>query len=168
MPTPLSTREKAGRRMPGLVVFRGFPVGPAGEEACRAVWLVAGGEPLTAARWFAAALRSEARPAQFAAACLGVRSFPWRPVPEPKGELDLDAVQPWVYRYRVGLGGRDRSHLGVQCWRWYGANLGWQRRCGPLSLDRFLVHFGAWEAQGVLLRPAPACPESLRNGPAPF
>jgi len=83
------------------------------------------------------------------------------------GELDLAAVQPWVYRYRVGLGGPGRSHLGVQCWRWYGANLGWQRRCGPLSLQRFLVHFDAWEAEGVLLRPSPARPESMRPGAAP-
>jgi hypothetical protein len=36
-----------------------------------------------------------------------------------------------------------RAGVRLQCWRCNGEDIGWQRRCGPMSLEAFEAHFGA-------------------------
>jgi hypothetical protein len=43
-----------------------------------------------------------------------------------------------TYRYRIQLHGQGSQ---VCCWRRYPDGLGWQRRCGPMPLTRFITRF---------------------------
>lgn len=130
------------------VEFRGFPpLGrPTGRSAAvpgprqpLAVLLLQGGDPPAVAAWFAAALGRTARPAQFASAALAVEGIAWRPCPTAAGAAAAP-VSACTYRYRLDLARGGRGSLALQCWRRYGEPIGWQRRCGPLPLRRFLEH----------------------------
>jgi len=121
---------------PAIIEFRGFPPGPLGAPP-RDLLLVDAGDPQRAARWFATALASAAEPAQFAFACL--RTAPARL--GPLGEERWDGKV--AYRYRLALAPAGGAGLRLQCWRFYGEQIGWQRRCGPMALGAFVAHFGA-------------------------
>ena len=139
--------SSASGTVPALVEFRGFaalPIsGPSGELV---VWIASGGSPYQVAQWFAAALALDPSPERFAASCLGSGAPSWRPLAHtPAAAEPLPAVVG-SHRYRLALGGRGRTALGVQCWRCYPQGLGWQRRCGPMALQAFIHHFGGREA----------------------
>ncbi len=134
-----------------IIEFRGFPSGPLGAPP-RDLLLVDAGDPQQAARWFATALASAAEPAQFAVACL--RTAPARLGPAPLGPAPLGPArlgplgeERWdgkvAYRYRLALAPAGGAGLRLQCWRYYGEQIGWQRRCGPMALGAFVAHFGA-------------------------
>ena len=125
---------------PAIIEFRGFPPRPLGAPL-RDLLLVDAGDPQRAARWFEAALASAAEPAQFAVACL-------RTAPAPLGEGRWEAKV--AYRYRLGLAPAGGAGLRLQCWRCYGEQIGWQRRCGPMALGAFVAHFGAQGAAADL------------------
>ena len=136
---------------PAIIEFRGFPPGPLGAPL-RDLLLVDAGDPQRAARWFATALASAAEPAQFAAACLRTAPAPLGPAPmgpAPLGPAPLGPLgeERWeakvAYRYRLGLAPAGGAGLRLQCWRCYGEQIGWQRRCGPMALGAFVAHFGA-------------------------
>jgi len=131
---------------PAIIEFRGFPPGPLGAPL-RDLLLVDAGDPQRAARWFAAALASAAEPAQFALACLRTAPAPLGPAPlgpAPLGPLGEGRWEAKVaYRYRLGLAPAGGAGLRLQCWRCYGEQIGWQRRCGPMALGAFVAHFGA-------------------------
>jgi hypothetical protein len=59
------------------------------------------------------------------------------------------------YRYLLRLVSPKSQRLSVACWRRYAGGLGWQRRCGPMPLERFVARF--------LEVPAPPLPS---GGPA--
>ncbi len=131
-----------------IIEFRGFPPGPLGAPL-RDLLLVDAGDPQRAARWFEAALASAAEPAQFAVACL--RTAPASLGPASLGPLGEERWDGKVaYRYRLGLAPAGGAGLRLQCWRYYGEQIGWQRRCGPMALGAFVAHFGA---QGAAANP---------------
>ncbi len=138
---------------PAIIEFRGFPPGPLGAPP-RDLLLVDAGDPQRAARWFATALASAAEPAQFAVACL--RTAPARlghaPLgPAPLGPLGEERGDGKVaYRYRLALAPAGGAGLRLQCWRYYGEQIGWQRRCGPMALGAFVAHFGVQGAAADL------------------
>ena len=135
-PGPVLTAPEFLPAAPAIIEFRGFPPGPLGAPL-RDLLLVDAGDPQRAARWFATALASAAEPAQFAAACL-------RTAPAPLGPLGEERWDGKVaYRYRLGLAPAGGAGLRLQCWRCYGEQIGWQRRCGPMALGAFVAHFGA-------------------------
>jgi len=121
---------------PAIIEFRGFPAGPLAAPP-RDLLLVDAGDPQRAARWFATALASAAEPAQFADACL--RTAPARLGPLGEERWD-DKV---AYRYRLALAPAGGAGVRLQCWRYYGEQIGWQRRCGPMALGAFVAHFRA-------------------------
>ena len=134
---PAFQEPESRQAAPAIIEFRGFPPGPLGKPP-RAFLLADAGDPPRAARWFETALACAAEPGQFAAACLGT-------APAPLGPLEGESWEGWVaaYRYRLGLGSASGAGLRLQCWRCYGEELGWQRRCGPMALGAFVAHFGA-------------------------
>jgi hypothetical protein len=147
---PLPLRPIA---VPARIEFRGFALPPAPGRSM-VVAIQQGGEPARVAAWFRAALGRDPEPARFAAACLAVAPIPWYPCPTTAGGQGPAGQDPagqdpaghsgrggGAYCYRLALGGAGRRALGLQCWRWYGEGIGWQRRCGPLPLQRFLAHF---------------------------
>lgn len=131
-PVPLAPVPVAA----AIIEFRGFPPGPLGTPP-RAFLLADAGDPPRTARWFETALANALEPGQFAAACL-------RTAPAPLGPLEGASREGWMaaYRYRLGLGSAGGG-LRLQCWRCYGEEIGWQRRCGPMALGAFVAHFGA-------------------------
>lgn len=135
-PGPVLSAPEFLPAAPAIIEFRGFPPGPLGAPL-RDLLLVDAGDPQRAARWFATALASAAEPAQFAVACL-------RTAPAPLGPLGEERWDGKVaYRYRLGLAPAGGAGLRLQCWRCYGEQIGWQRRCGPMALGAFVAHFGA-------------------------
>ena len=129
--------------VPALVEFRGFAALPTtGSSRVLVVWIASGGSPQQVAQWFAAALALDPSPERFAASCLGSGSPSWRPLAHPPAGAEPLPAVVGSYRYRLALGGRGRTALGVQCWRCYPQGLGWQRRCGPMALQAFIHHFG--------------------------
>ena len=143
---------------PAIIEFRGFPPGPLGAPP-RDLLLVDAGDPQRAARWFATALASAAEPAQFAVACLrtpparlGPARLGHAPLgPAPLGPLGEERGDGKVtYRYRLALAPAGGAGLRLQCWRYYGEQIGWQRRCGPMALGAFVAHFGAQGAAADL------------------
>ncbi len=131
---------------PAIIEFRGFPPGPMGAPL-RDLLLVDAGDPQRAARWFAMALASAVEPAQFAVACLRTAPAPLGPAPMGPAPLGPLGEERWeakvAYRYRLGLAPAAGAGLRLQCWRCYGEQIGWQRRCGPMALAAFVAHFGA-------------------------
>jgi len=132
---------------PAIIEFRGFPPGPLGAPL-RDLLLVDAGDPQRTAHWFATALASAAEPAQFAVACLRTATAPLGSLgPAPLGSLGEERWDEKVaYRYRLGLAPAGGAGLRLQCWRYYGEQIGWQRRCGPMALRAFVAHFGAQDA----------------------
>jgi len=63
----------------------------------------------------------------------------------PLGSSDpLASAAPAIhldYRYLLRLVSPQSQRLSVACWRRYAGGLGWQRRCGPMSLERFVARF---------------------------
>ena len=45
------------------------------------------------------------------------------------------------YHYQIRLASKPPRRLHVACWRRYPGAWGWQRRCGPMPLERFLQRF---------------------------
>lgn len=45
------------------------------------------------------------------------------------------------YRYLLRLVSPKSQRLSIACWRRYPGGLGWQRRCGPMTLQHFLARF---------------------------
>ena len=129
--------------VPALVEFRGFAALPThGPSRALVVWIASRGSPHHMAQWFASALALDPSPERFAVSCLARDAPSWRPLgPSTAGVERLRAVVG-SYHYRLALGGRGRTALGVQCWRCYPQGLGWQRRCGPMALQAFIHHFG--------------------------
>ncbi len=136
----------AAGSVPALVEFRGFAALPAtGSTGALVVWIASGGSPQQMAHWFAAALALDPSPGRFAVSCLA--SVPsWRPSAHPPAGAEPLPAVVGSHRYRLALGGRGRTALGVQCWRFYPQGFGWQRRCGPMALQAFIHHFGGREA----------------------
>ena len=145
-PGPVVVAPESLPAVPAIIEFRGFPPGPLGAPP-RDLLPVDAGDPQRAARWFATALASAAEPAQFAVACL--RTAPARLGPAPLGPAPLGPLgeERWdgkvAYRYRLALAPAGGAGLRLQCWRYYGEQIGWQRRCGPMALGAFVAHFGA-------------------------
>jgi hypothetical protein len=137
----------AAGSVPALVEFRGFAAMPttfpSGELV---VWIASGGSPHQVAQWFASALALDPSPERFAASCLGSGMPSWRPLAHPPAGPEPLLAVVGIHRYRLALGGRGRTALGVQCWRCYPQGLGWQRRCGPMALQAFIHHFAGREA----------------------
>ena len=147
MPTPINP---AAGSMPALVEFCGFPALPAsGPSGVLVVWIATGGSPDQVAQWFASALARDASPERFATAALECGPTPWRPVGAFQAGAAPLAAMVGSHRYRLALGGRSRSALGVQCWRYYPQGLGWQRRCGPMTLRAFIRHFAGRRVDGL-------------------
>jgi len=139
--------SSAASSVPALVEFRGFAALPTtGPSRELVVWIASGGSPDQMAQWFASALALDPSPERFAASCLGSGSPSWRPLAQPPAGAEPLPAVVGSHRYRLALGGRGRTALGVQCWRCYPQGLGWQRRCGPLALLAFINHFGVREA----------------------
>lgn len=71
--------------------------------------------------------------------------------PSPVGSDDplvssgpLASAAPGIhldYRYLLRLVSPQSQRLSVACWRRYAGGLGWQRRCGPMPLERFVARF---------------------------
>ena len=143
----------AAGSVPALVEFRGFAAMPttfpSGELV---VWIASGGSPHQVAQWFASALALDPSPERFAASCLGSGMPSWRPLAHPPAGPEPLLAVVGIHRYRLALGGRGRTALGVQCWRCYPQGLGWQRRCGPMALQAFIHHFAGRQACSGLLR----------------
>ena len=63
----------------------------------------------------------------------------------PLGSADpLASAGPAIhldYRYLLRLVSPQSQRLSVACWRRYAGGLGWQRRCGPMPLERFVARF---------------------------
>ena len=125
VPSP-SPSPAAAPPVSAWLEFEGFPAAPP------AVVRQEGGTPAAMAAWLAAALESGPAPRGFAAACLAVPGIRWRPASE--------GLEAPAYRYRLTLHGLRRPRVMLQCWRHHPPPLGWQRRCGPLPLARFLHH----------------------------
>lgn len=106
---------------------RGVPPGPL------AVLLPVQGDPDAVARWLASAWAAAAAPEDLASLLLNSAPAGWCP-PGPENE----ARHPPIHRYRLRLG--RQGGVTLACWRRYGGALGWQRRCGPMPLRRFLQH----------------------------
>lgn len=166
MPTPIHSIPET---WPALVEFLGFSVLPGiGARAGLLVWLPTGGSPAEMAHWFSSALALNAAPEHFAASCLASGPAPWRPLPaSPMNGQSFGAVVG-SHRYRLALGGRGRRALRLQCWRCYPCNVGWQRRCGPMSLRAFIRHFAdrspAWGSAAEASGPQPpACGATSRS-----
>lgn len=45
------------------------------------------------------------------------------------------------YLYELRVVRRRGASVWIACWRRYPAGIGWQRRCGPMTLRRFLGRF---------------------------
>lgn len=50
------------------------------------------------------------------------------------------ATQLASYRYLIAL---HPGGASLSCWRRYPEGIGWQRRCGPMALPRFIARFNA-------------------------
>ena len=65
--------------------------------------------------------------------------------PSPLASADpLASAAPAIhldYRYLLRLVSPQSQRLSVACWRRYAGGLGWQRRCGPMPLERFVARF---------------------------
>ena len=139
----------SGSTAGALLEFRGFA---AGQAPLPGVLLLGPGDPAVLAAWLARALAEAPSSAGFPAACLRLAPAPWR-VPGGAGEAEQVA-----YRYRISCSRRAEGRLRLQCWRHYGEAIGWQRRCGPMALERFLAHrleepwFGRTQARGSAAR----------------
>jgi len=128
--------------MPAVVEFRGFAALPAAGLSGRlVVWTPSGGSPDQVAQWFASALALDSSLERFAASCLESGSNRWQPLGHSRASSEPLPDRLGSYRYRLGLGGRGRTAVGLQCWRYYPQGLGWQRRCGPMPLRAFISHF---------------------------
>jgi hypothetical protein len=92
------------------------------------------GYPTGAAWRFAAAARAGASPAEFLQCFLATNPTA-EPLLAPEQSLAAE------YRYRVELNGSRCLRLLVHCWRRYPGDIGWQRRCGPMPLERFVARF---------------------------
>jgi hypothetical protein len=153
--------------MPAVVEFRGFAALPAAGPSGRlALWIPSGGSPDQVAQWFASALALDASPERFAASCLGSGSPPWQPLGHSRAWSEPLPGLAGSYHYRLGLGGRGRTAVGLQCWRYYPQGLGWQRRCGPMPLRAFIRHF-AGRRTACLAGGQPRGRFSLRSGEPP-
>ena len=67
------------------------------------------------------------------------------------------------YRYLLRLVSPQSQRLSVACWRRYAGGLGWQRRCGPMPLERFLARFLEVPAPSL----SPAIPALKRDVAGP-
>jgi hypothetical protein len=113
-------------------------------------WLGDGGSPQRIAGLLAAPLRrSDAPPRRFEEI-----SQVFAPLRELPTAAAGPAAAQAAYRYLIRLRGRG---ISVCCWRRYGAGIGWQRRCGPMHLGRFLERFGPG-ARSAALAVHPADP----------
>ena len=63
------------------------------------------------------------------------------------------------YRYLLRLVSPQSQRLSVACWRRYSGGLGWQRRCGPMPLERFLARFLEVPARKVAAAAAGSRPD---------
>ena len=62
----------------------------------------------------------------------------------PTSANSLASAPPAIhldYRYLLRLVSPQSQRLSVACWRRYAGGLGWQRRCGPMPLERFVARF---------------------------
>ena len=66
------------------------------------------------------------------------------------------------YRYLLRLVSPKSQRLSVACWRRYAGGLGWQRRCGPMPLERFLARFLA--VPGMPVSPVAALIPVIKRG----
>lgn len=56
-------------------------------------------------------------------------------------ETSRDCAIRLNYRYLLRLVSPKSQRVSLACWRRYPGGLGWQRRCGPMPLERFLQRF---------------------------
>ena len=106
--------------------FDRFPGIPSGS-----VFLVADGEPAGTARQLA-----ELHPGST------VLSLPREFLPLGAcgpGSAPEAGICGYLYELRVVQ--RRGASVWIACWRRYPAGIGWQRRCGPMPLRRFLERF---------------------------
>ena len=126
---------------PGLIDCVGFS-GPKVEQLV----LERSGYPAAVALIFAQALQrcmaSGDRPAKLLDH-LGPTS-PLGPADPLASANPLASAGPAIhldYRYLLRLVSPQSQRLSVACWRRYAGGLGWQRRCGPMPLERFVARF---------------------------
>ena len=112
-----------------MFTFAGFP-----EASARHLLLDHDGYPTGAAWRFAAAVQAAPEPAAFLSTFLSHQRGA-----EPLASPDLAADADFHYHVQLRRGGH--HPLQVQCWRRYPRGIGWQRRCGPMSLECFLRRF---------------------------
>lgn len=114
-----------------LLEFRGFSAAPG---AMSRLLLFGRGDPAALAAWLEQALQDTPDSSAFPAACLRHAPAPWK--------LQAGSGEPEevLYWYRISRGRRPGGGLRLQGWRHYGEAIGWQRRCGPMALERFLSH----------------------------
>lgn len=117
-----------------VVTFCGFP----GVPPCHLA-LTDQGYPAAVAGGFAAACRASGSPASFLRRFAAIHRLA-QPVPGFPADHHL-APGGAEYHYRVRLVARRTTPLLVDCWRRYPGGIGWQRRCGPMALERFLDRF---------------------------
>lgn len=117
-----------------VVSFSGFP-----DAAECHLALPDGGYPAAVASGFIAARREAGRPAAFLKAFSATHHGARLLAPEP--DCSDPCREGAAYHYRVRLVGRRKTPLLVDCWRRYPGGLGWQRRCGPMALERFVERF---------------------------
>ncbi len=119
--------------------------------------LLGQGQPEAVAEWLATAMAAAQGPQDLAAQALRWAPAPWRLLPcvaaettkpaeaatemrwelgEPDPAAALEPVAAVDYHYRLAL--RAGGGVRLECWRHYGPGIGWQRRCGPMDLNRFL------------------------------
>jgi hypothetical protein len=120
---------------PGLIDCVGFS-GPTIEQFV----LERAGYPAAVALIFAQALQrcmaSGDRPAK-----LLDHLSPTSPLGSPTSLASAPPAIHLDYRYLLRLVSPKSQRLSVACWRRYAGGLGWQRRCGPMPLERFVARF---------------------------
>lgn len=78
----------------------------------------------------------------------------------PHGSASLETN--FHFRYLLRLVSPKSQGLSVACWRRYAGGLGWQRRCGPMPLERFLARFLA--VPGIPVSPVAALIPVIKRG----
>ncbi|MEB3104642.1 MAG: hypothetical protein VKN17_02540 [Cyanobacteriota bacterium] len=96
-------------------------------------WLADAGFPQHLARLLGAPLRASGRPPHTWRELTAVFA-PLQPLPSMEPATTAAAT----YRYLICL---DRCGNRLSCWRRYPEGVGWQRRCGPMPLGRFIRRF---------------------------
>lgn len=97
-------------------------------------WLHDGGFPQRIAGLLAAPLQATQLPPRALEELLSV----FEPLPTLGSPDAAPAAAAAHYRYLIQMG---PAGAELSCWRRYPEGIGWQRRCGPMPLPRFVQRF---------------------------